>query len=596
MAGHPALRRMISTWLFQRSSILEAGNPGMPYRSVQLFIERVRRRMKALPPDLVFVVCICLLTILISLPLFRNQIIQLGDGTCAFTKAIAMFQSWRDGDWVGRLTPDIIRGYGYPMFNFYSPLFFYGAAIIMFAGIPVFLAFNMILVLLLLISGLGMYFLAKDIWGRDGGFLAAIAYLLMPFHIADLYVRGAVAEFAAFAFMPFILWSIRRVMAQGDAGWICAGVLATGGLILSHNITTMLFLPVSFLYVLFIFFTDARRDFRRLAGGMLILAGGVALSAYFWLPALVEKGAVQIERLLTSQYQYGNNFYPFVNLLISPWGPKDGAGTPHMIGLVQLLLALGVVLSWKRLQSSVKGSGGQVLFFALFVGGFVFLMLKASMPVWQALPLLAYTQFPVRLLVPVSVAIAVLAGGIVPAVDERWQKPVLWWAVAAVIAANISFCHPFGYQKISYSSAREYLTGALPMDNMEFLPRGVRQISLAPPDERLQVIAGEAQVSRGAQTALERRYHVRVGSAAVFFYHVYYFPGWQVEIDRQNVPVRNDNPYGVVMFVVPLGEHEVRIHFGTTPVRAAAQTISLVALVLLCAGSVGLLWRRQCQS
>jgi hypothetical protein len=40
-----------------------------------------------------------------------------------------------------------------------------------------------------------MYLLGKAVWGRIGGTLSAVLYLLAPYHALDIYVRGDVAEF-----------------------------------------------------------------------------------------------------------------------------------------------------------------------------------------------------------------------------------------------------------------------------------------------------------------------------------------------------------------------------------------------------------------
>ena len=60
--------------------------------------------------------------------------------------------------------------------------------------------YNVYLLVLNLLSGFSMYFCAKRIFGdRWTGAIAAMLYILAPYHITDLYLRQALGEAAAMA-------------------------------------------------------------------------------------------------------------------------------------------------------------------------------------------------------------------------------------------------------------------------------------------------------------------------------------------------------------------------------------------------------------
>ena len=126
-------------------------------------------------------------------------------------------------------------------------------------------------------------------FGPAGGVLAAVVYTYTPYHLADAYLRGAVPEHAAFIFPPLILWAFtaafrsayapscrdasapsvsmtRRDASAGsetrkskDASAIDPlllaprspltpllwGSLAWVGLVLTHNLTALLMMPVA---------------------------------------------------------------------------------------------------------------------------------------------------------------------------------------------------------------------------------------------------------------------------------------------------------------------------------------------------------------
>jgi hypothetical protein len=64
----------------------------------------------------------------------------------------------------------------------------------------------------------------------------------------------------------------------------------------------------------------------------------------------------------------------------------------------------------------------------------------------------------------------------------------------------------------------------------------------------------------------------------------HYFPGWRVSLDGHDVSVRVTPNFGFMEIDVPPGMHRVEARFGNTPVRTAANTITVVtafAIVLL---------------
>ena len=99
---------------------------------------------------------------------------------------------------------DLGYGFGYPIFNFYDPLPYYIGGLIEMIGLNALLATKLMMVVGIMLSGVSMYLLDKEFWGKAGGILSALFYMYAPYHALDIYVRGDVAEFWAFAFMPLV--------------------------------------------------------------------------------------------------------------------------------------------------------------------------------------------------------------------------------------------------------------------------------------------------------------------------------------------------------------------------------------------------------
>ncbi|MCL5090885.1 MAG: hypothetical protein M1514_02635 [Patescibacteria group bacterium] len=58
---------------------------------------------------------------------------------------------------------------------------------------------------------------------------------------------------------------------------------------------------------------------------------------------------------------------------------------------------------------------------------------------------------------------------------------------------------------------------------------------------------------------------------------VYYFPGWEVFVDNEIVPLSYDNSLGLITISVPVGSHEVKAKLSSTPVRSLGNFLSLIS-------------------
>jgi hypothetical protein len=90
-----------------------------------------------------------------------------------------------------RWAPDLWYGYGYPIFNYYSPLTYYLANLFVLFGLDVVNAVKTVFVLGLLGAAAGMYVFVWRTWGERAGIIAAAAYVFSPYVLfIDPHMRG----------------------------------------------------------------------------------------------------------------------------------------------------------------------------------------------------------------------------------------------------------------------------------------------------------------------------------------------------------------------------------------------------------------------
>lgn len=515
-----------------------------------------------------------------------------------------------------RWAPNFYYGYGYPIFNYYAPLTYYlGAALQLVPTVDPVLAVKLLFMLGLLAAGVGMYGLARRWWGRPAAYVAAAIYVYAPYlQFVDPHARGVLPETFSFGLFPLALWALSALHTRPSAGrWLAATAL-TAAIILTHNLMAMVLGGLLAAWQLWQTLFTWRRGV--VVWGWLALGVGVGLAAFFWLPMLGERQAVNFQTLVGagSHYDYRRHFLNLSELLsFSAW-LDWGASAPTYrfnLGVAQWVGgALGVGY-WLRRRARAAWVGG----FALLAGATLLgLMLPVATPIWQALPVLPFLQFPWRLLGPLAAMLALLSAlGF-----EAWQRagwwPAAWRPWAAALCVGVVLClalpltqvppwEPFGPTTPQAALGLELEGRWLgTTSTADFVPATVVNLpreqgavladyAAGRPPERLNraTLPAGATVTAEFVTPLHTRYHVRSDEAFVLRLFLFHFPGWTARLDGVPTPIEVALPEGFITVWTPAGEHTLDIQFEDTPIRRLAWGVSGAALALL---AVGALWLR----
>ena len=111
-------------------------------------------------------------------------------------------------------------------------------------GLGLTAAVKMAWALWFIVGATGIYRLARRWWGSAAALVAALAYTYAPYHLVDIYVRAAVAEFAALAIAPWVLLSFVSVWETPTAVHAARAALALGALLLTHTMAPAIFGPL----------------------------------------------------------------------------------------------------------------------------------------------------------------------------------------------------------------------------------------------------------------------------------------------------------------------------------------------------------------
>ncbi len=535
-------------------------------------------------------------------------------------RSVQLAELLRAGIPFSRWAPDMVWGYGYPLFNYYPPLAYYLVNLINLACGDLVVATNVGLVVISALASLAMYLWTSELYGAKGGVVAAAAYVFAPYLIANTFRRYALAEQFALALLPLILyWLTRLARTRRPVYGICAA-LTWAATIATHNTTALLAAPFVAAYALYL---ASRRStglpfWRALAPLCLSMALGLLLAAWYWLPALAESGMVQLDRLtLWEVFDYRRHFLTLSQVFrlpeqVSPLLLNQNLPSPMAHILLPLILAglsaLGLV---SRSMDRRLWLGLSLAF-----GATLFLALDLSAALWGRVGPLQMLQFPWRLLGLAMVFLAPLAGASLPAL-ERWLAllPGRAWSGAALAGVLVAclvghtapwqralYCHEDIYP-VTIASLRAHGTAQLDIGTTttgEYLPATVRSLPM-PQDaseERAPRVA-RALLPDGA-TLRQVRYGplsetvvVETASALEMVFNTFAFPGWQAEVDGQPVAIQPTSPNGLIRVAVPAGLHTVSLAFGSTPIRRIAEGLSLAGIGLAVAWLSVARWRRR---
>jgi hypothetical protein len=549
-------------------------------------------------------------------PLLRADVPCTDDGAFYYYQAVALRHSLRQGVLYSRWMPDAALGYGLPFFNYREPLTRYLVLDLLMAGFNGPLALNLAFALGVLVGGWGVFRLTRDVFGSEvAGIGAGVAAMASPYMMLIFYRRGALAESYALVLLPWVLWAMWRCARDGGSWPVVRAALIGALFALCHNISTMLALPVVGGYALLAGWAARNGDRRQRLRAWMRCAGsyggGLGMAAFFLIPAFVERDLVRTSALTSTR----NNsyFYNFVapGEVFAPAGPHNPAWlNPSMtihIGPVLALLALaGLVGGWMAYRDRARR--GHLVSFALLAVGYTVMVFPASRPVWDAVPLLAFVQFPWRLIGQASLVMAVLAGVAVGVGVEwlaarlgAWAEPVTVGVAAVVlIAMGLAGTYPVGWCRLpaqptindvhafelgyhpGLDDVGSLFPAEAPLPNNSPLPDDYRigrqpqrfDASAAPPGAKIDAQIGPlgADITINTPEAFRARYLV------------YVFPGWEVQSEGHSVPVTPEPETGLITFEVPAGVSRWRVRFGPTAVRLWVTVVSAI-----CAVGAGLL-------
>ncbi len=494
-----------------------------------------------------------------------------------------------------RWIPDMGYGFGFPLFNFYPPLPYLVGELVRLMSFSFVDTAKILFILSFVGSGITMYFLAKEFFGRFGGVVSSVFYVWAPYHAVDVYVRGAMNEAWALIWFPLILLCLYKIATkkQKILSWFVGLALSLFGLLTSHNLMVLIFAPVAGIWTLIWLIKE--KSWNRIIP--LGLAGifSVSLSAFFTIPVLVEQKLVQTDTLIKGYYEYSAHFATINQLLISRfwgYGPSvwlENDGMSFQIGHVHWILSLvilGLVVFRYLKTRKVDSILLSVVFFILVSWFAAFMVHSKSIFIWSRISPLNYVQFPWRFLTIVILGFSFIAGALVNILPKKINSivPILVMIVLVMLGWNY-FIPQNG--KLGALTDQEKFTGAAwdlqqTAGIYDYLPKYAVTAPKEPQSKGglTEVMRGNAKVTNPTQKTNSAGFDIEVYDEIVQVrIGIFKFDGWRVYVDGTEIQtfIPEEELWGRMWIKVPAGSHKITLRFVDTPVRAVSNIVSLVS-------------------
>lgn len=307
-------------------------------------------------------------------------------------------QSLREGQLYPRWAAHANSGYGSPIPHFMPPFVPYTmASVSLFSGQNTTSVLRFYLLLMFVLAGIGTYGYVREAFHAKAAFLASVLFLTSPiFGHELLHVIGEVSILTAMTEFIFFQWVLLRWLRFNGGRIVEQNLLflLMGGMILTHPPSALL--AIIYGYVVCGGYGWWGHTLGQVWGRFTLLVGiSLGISAFYWLPALVDIHAIQFTQFHAITPSWHTTFrtliephYPLSSsiqippirlsvgvlrsvLMLIGWGwvyRRQGFGLPHY--LISLLMTFTLFLNLTIFHQSLI-LPTLITWYACIMGGWV---------------------------------------------------------------------------------------------------------------------------------------------------------------------------------------------------------------------------------
>lgn len=523
----------------------------------------------------IIILFIFILFILFLLPYLHHGFFPTMDDV-QVVRINEMTKELKSGQFPVRYIDNLANGGGYMLFNFYSPLPYYVGSIFVLLGLSSVWATKVVFIIGILIGLLGTFFLIRRYTNMQTALMSLSLLLTSSYVGYDYFQRGALSEIWGFMFFPWIFYAVLKVKNKPNVfNIIAAGVLYALAII-SH-------FAIIFVLSIFLLFIVTIPSYKKKVviklGYSIIL--GLLLSAFFWLPLILEKKYIIYESTKYATTQYLRGFltpFELIGLgidksILPPPFPTLGLG----LFLITIISSLYLFIRKKNPYKSLF-----IYFFVIFIFSVLF-TLSFTRPLWDSVSILRNLQSPWRFLT-ISTISAIFISGLALSFIKKWWISLLIVVIVSMFnfIFHYQYMRPYTYNYISeYRAEGECATTTW---QKEYLPKWVYKCLPKTNELKLPLISTNTK-SQISDVSVKNNgrliFFNTLGKKGIVTIAKYYYPSWKVTIDGKKVEIYSGTKYGLINFKVTSGYHRVQVRLGNTTSQLLGNLLTIFSLGLI---------------
>ena len=523
---------------------------------------------------------LCIIAFLFVLPIYTFKGLWASFDTPTHVSMIAQFHYALQHFYFPVVWTQGVANYGLPFGIVAHPMTNYlGGILTLITNNPI-TSYKLVWGIFSLISVIGMYQLLRRFFGVLPAVAGVFLYAFSAYRILNLYVRGALPEFAAAAFLPFLLNALFDSTINKSKLSIFIQITCWYSLILFTHPMFMIFSGL-ITFVFMLYYHTKNYLLWLIVGSAVAL--GIGVNAFFLIPLKTEIKYFYIGQ--TSNLLVKESGLTWQQLFVEKWEYTCANGDTVELrcnriqtGLIELsIFIIGAIMLYIRKKNEHRS----LLVFGLILGSIpLFLTLRNTEFIYEKISSLGSIQFPYRFL-NVWLLIPPLFVGLLLDSIKKYQK----FAVILVILIVTLIRLPQIYTKNEYNpplssfyytidNIHSIMMNTIWMDESKNYP--VKK-------NKIEILQGKGWIEHVSINPVKHSATINASEALLLANYSFFFPGWHAYIDGVEVPIQFQDPAyrGFMTIQIPEGNHRVLFTFEDTAIRFISKGVSLISIALL---------------
>jgi len=540
-------------------------------------------------------IVIYIIVILSLFPLYTPGFFNTHDGVIHLFRTVGVYNNIVNLDFLNRIYSNMIDGFGYGWGIFYPPISSVVPAVFMVIGFSLFTAEKLFIILASIFAGLFSYKLFNELFNNKfTSLLTTIIYILSPFKMSQIFVRGAVGELLLFTFLPLIIFGLIKILKK-EYKYKYYFIFGACGIMYSHMISTI----YTAIFVIIFMLLNIKLLLNRKT--LLELGKSAIVIVLLCLPIIVPLAQHQITNMYNVSSMMGgdvaNSIVHVGQLIGSDMDIANAQNTSYlsndkdmdyMLGLTPILILVLLPFAYAKIKEN--GDKNQLIKYSVLL--VISILMMVTPFIWNKIGVIDVIQFPWRLLTFAVLFISIISGYVLKAILTKENEYSLLLFVlsfsfifiyiiggqtrfAKTLNADINFQNQVLTQKDDYWSIANSLGYSY-----DYLPKQLTTDILKSRGTDILVLDGIASINNITKENNILNADVITDSQNVSVeLPLIYYKGYTIKVDNTKVNYEISNDGFIKIDMTNIGQHKIYVKYTGTIIYNICDLTAIIVLI-----------------